>query len=82
MVCPKCGAEFRVTERQGIEIEYCPQCRGIWLDRGELDRIVERAVRERRLTESAGAPAKGAPAHANEAARGEGNRGLLRKLLG
>jgi len=32
-----------MTERQGIEIEYCPQCRGVWLDRGELDKIIERS---------------------------------------
>jgi Zn-finger nucleic acid-binding protein len=35
-----------MTDRQGIEIDYCPQCRGIWLDRGELDKIVERAAAE------------------------------------
>jgi Zn-finger nucleic acid-binding protein len=35
-----------MSERQGIEIDYCPQCRGIWLDRGELDKIIERAGRE------------------------------------
>jgi len=37
-----------VTERQGVEIDYCPKCRGVWLDRGELDRIIERALSERR----------------------------------
>jgi Zn-finger nucleic acid-binding protein len=35
-----------MTDRQGIEIDYCPQCRGIWLDRGELDKLVERAAAE------------------------------------
>jgi Zn-finger nucleic acid-binding protein len=35
-----------MSERQGIEIDYCPQCRGIWLDRGELDKIIERSVSE------------------------------------
>ncbi len=33
-----------MTERQGIEIDYCPQCRGVWLDRGELDKIIERSA--------------------------------------
>jgi Zn-finger nucleic acid-binding protein len=33
-----------MTERQGIEIDYCPQCRGVWLDRGELDKIIDRSV--------------------------------------
>jgi Zn-finger nucleic acid-binding protein len=35
-----------MSERQGIEIDYCPQCRGVWLDRGELDKIIERATKE------------------------------------
>lgn len=42
-----------MSERQGIEIDYCPQCRGVWLDRGELDKILERAKAE---SEVAGAP--------------------------
>ena len=40
--CPTCNAELRLADREGIEIDYCPQCRGVWLDRGELDKIVER----------------------------------------
>jgi len=36
--------ELRIADRQGIEIDYCPQCRGVWLDRGELDKIIERTV--------------------------------------
>jgi Zn-finger nucleic acid-binding protein len=43
MNCPVDGSELRITDRQGIEIDYCPQCRGVWLDRGELDKILERA---------------------------------------
>ncbi|MCC7207871.1 MAG: zf-TFIIB domain-containing protein [Anaerolineae bacterium] len=45
MRCPRpdCGAELRLAERQGVEIEYCPVCRGVWLDRGELDKIIERS---------------------------------------
>lgn len=46
MQCPICQAELRMSERHGIEIDYCPTCRGIWLDRGELDKIIERASRE------------------------------------
>lgn len=41
--CPSCGVGLVMTDRQGIEIDYCPQCRGVWLDRGELDKIIERA---------------------------------------
>lgn len=44
MKCPVDQADLVMTERQGIEIDYCPQCRGIWLDRGELDKIVERSM--------------------------------------
>ena len=42
MACPVDGATLVMSERQGIEIDYCPQCRGVWLDRGELDKIIER----------------------------------------
>lgn len=42
MQCPVCNAELQMTERQGVEIDYCPKCRGVWLDRGELDKIIER----------------------------------------
>lgn len=44
MNCPVDGTELRITDRQGIEIDYCPQCRGIWLDRGELDKILDRSA--------------------------------------
>ncbi len=44
MQCPACKTvNLAMTDRQGIEIDYCPQCRGVWLDRGELDRLIERA---------------------------------------
>lgn len=43
MNCPACRAPLQLTERQGVEIDYCPQCRGIWLDRGELDKLIERS---------------------------------------
>lgn len=46
MNCPVCDVELKMTERQGVEIDYCPQCRGIWLDRGELDKIIERSHRD------------------------------------
>jgi uncharacterized protein len=44
MQCPIDGSELAMTERQGIEIDYCPKCRGIWLDRGELDKLIERSA--------------------------------------
>jgi hypothetical protein len=46
LLCPACRVSLVMSERSGIEIDYCPQCRGIWLDRGELDKIIERSARE------------------------------------
>lgn len=46
MKCPHCDTSLQMTDRQGIEIDYCPSCRGVWLDRGELDKIIERSMRE------------------------------------
>ena len=43
MKCPIDNADLLMTSREGIEIDYCPQCRGVWLDRGELDKIIERS---------------------------------------
>lgn len=43
MKCPVCAVDLHMSERQGIEIDYCPTCRGVWLDRGELDKIIERS---------------------------------------
>jgi Zn-finger nucleic acid-binding protein len=45
MKCPVClQPDLVMSERQGIEIDYCPQCRGVWLDRGELDKIIDRSA--------------------------------------
>ena len=44
MQCPTDGTTLVMSERSGIEIDYCPQCRGVWLDRGELDKIIERSA--------------------------------------
>lgn len=44
MKCPVCSdVDLAMSDRQGIEIDYCPKCRGVWLDRGELDKIIERS---------------------------------------
>jgi len=43
MKCPHCDVDLVMSERVGIEIDYCPKCRGVWLDRGELDKIIERS---------------------------------------
>ena len=44
MKCPIDGAQLVMTDRAGVEIDYCPTCRGVWLDRGELDKIIERSA--------------------------------------
>jgi len=61
MKCPVDNETLVMTERSGVEIDYCPKCRGVWLDRGELDKIIER---------SAGAPSS---AQAQTAQRYEGH---------
>ncbi|NIJ43509.1 hypothetical protein FHS78_003824 [Parvibaculum indicum] len=43
MLCPHCKIDLVMSDRQGIEIDYCPRCRGVWLDRGELDKIIEKS---------------------------------------
>lgn len=43
MKCPNCEETLVMTERQGVEIDYCPKCRGVWLDKGELDKIIEKS---------------------------------------
>lgn len=44
LMCPVCRVDLVMTERQGIEIDYCSKCRGVWLDRGELDKVIERSL--------------------------------------
>ncbi len=44
MNCPNCNVTLLITTRHEVEIDYCPQCRGVWLDRGELDKIIERSA--------------------------------------
>jgi Zn-finger nucleic acid-binding protein len=66
MQCPVCqNVSLVMSERQGIEIDYCSQCRGVWLDRGELDKIIDR---------SQGAAAPAAPVRAAQPAPVEADR--------
>ena len=44
MKCPNCSETLVMSERQGVEIDYCPHCRGVWLDKGELDKLIERSA--------------------------------------
>lgn len=52
MLCPVCpNTQLVMADRNGIEIDYCPSCRGVWLDRGELDKIIERGSRPENATQ-------------------------------
>jgi Zn-finger nucleic acid-binding protein len=46
MKCPVDSNDLVMSDRNGVEIDYCPQCRGVWLDRGELDKILDRAAEQ------------------------------------
>jgi Zn-finger nucleic acid-binding protein len=50
MLCPIDGENLVMTDRSGVEIDYCPKCRGVWLDRGELDKIIDRAQTQAPVT--------------------------------
>ena len=67
MQCPVDNTTLSMSDRQGIEIDYCPQCRGVWLDRGELDKLIEREASYSAGPAPAPAPApveRPAPGHA------------------
>ena len=61
MKCPNDSATLVMSERSGVEIDYCPECRGVWLDRGELDKILDRAATEFAPAAAPAAPAAAAP---------------------
>ena len=63
MKCPVDNETLVITERSGVEIDYCPKCRGVWLDRGELDKIIDRS-----------APASAAPAYRPDPRREDRHR--------
>ena len=59
MLCPVDRTPLVMSERQNIEIDYCPTCRGVWLDRGELDKIIERSAADAAPARAADPPAHG-----------------------
>ncbi|MFE6969394.1 zf-TFIIB domain-containing protein [Isoptericola sp. NPDC057653] len=68
MQCPHDQSVLVMTERKGVEIDYCPTCRGVWLDRGELDKIIDRSM-EAEIAAEAGSPVAAAePAYGGPAA--------------
>lgn len=79
MSCPVCRVPLAMSDRQGIEIDYCPQCRGVWLDRGELDKIIERSLPQQQPAAPAApppvqpAPVQHAPSHHAPPAPGYGS---------
>jgi len=81
MQCPIDGTTLVMTERAGVEIDYCPQCRGVWLDRGELDKIVERSGQ----TQPGPAPqerqGEGRAAHGGQPAKRKKRGGFLEELF-
>lgn len=61
MKCPVDGATLQMSERGGVEIDYCPECRGVWLDRGELDKIIAKSIEAEAPPAAASAPPPQAP---------------------
>lgn len=74
MNCPVDNTPLAMTERLGVEIDYCPSCRGVWLDRGELDKIIERGERE-----LGPEPAERERDHDERGGHGRGGRGKKRR---
>ena len=64
MQCPVDNETLVMADRGGVEIDYCPKCRGVWLDRGELDKIIERSMAAAPAPVAAPAPQARAPQHA------------------
>lgn len=63
MNCPNCNEVLVMTERQGIEIDYCPKCRGVWLDKGELDKIIDRSATQSPAPQSPSKPESNQPTY-------------------
>lgn len=63
MKCPVCDVDLLIADRQGIEIDYCPKCRGVWLDRGELDKIIDRSANVAPAVQSYGTDYRGSHGH-------------------
>lgn len=74
MKCPVCTTtDLLISERQGIEIDYCGQCRGVWLDRGELDKLIERSAAAAVPPAPAPAPRAAPQQYANDQRFGHGS---------
>jgi Zn-finger nucleic acid-binding protein len=73
LLCPACKVDLVMAERKDVEIDYCPRCRGVWLDRGELDKIIDKSAA---LETQRAQPQQQRPGYVGPGARGEyGERG-------
>jgi Zn-finger nucleic acid-binding protein len=82
MKCPVCkDPDLVMSDRQGVEIDYCPSCRGVWLDRGELDKIIERSEREQRAAPAAQAPAQQRSSHGSDRYPQHRRKSMWRELF-
>lgn len=81
MKCPIDDTDLQMTERQGVEIDFCPQCRGVWLDRGELDKIIDR-TQAPGLTTSANGPTGVPGPQSGYQPQRYGKHGRRKSLLG
>jgi len=79
MPCPVCKVPLNMTDRQGVEIDYCPQCRGVWLDGGELDQIIERSAADIAAPPPQSAPAPDLRGYGGGKHGGYGKHGYRRK---
>jgi Zn-finger nucleic acid-binding protein len=79
MNCPHCNVTLIMADKLGIEIDYCPQCRGVWLDRGELDKIIERSASYENVREERGSLYN--DSHKSHHKEDQHHRGKRRSLL-
>lgn len=74
MLCPHCRVDLVMSDRQGIEIDFCPKCRGVWLDRGEMDKIIERSFGQAspgaQVQNATGAPSRLDDRHGSSSSHG------------
>ena len=79
MACPVDGTTLLMSERSGIEIDYCPSCRGVWLDRGELDKIIERSAQDASGSVRPAQPTPRGYDHGYDQRHGHGHQGYPRR---
>ena len=79
MLCPVCKVTLSISDRQSVEIDFCPQCRGVWLDRGELDKIIERSEAASPSSRGEDQPGVGRAGHYDDDRDRSGHRGHKRR---